>query len=436
MTDELMSEIKAPKTDGSIIMVVGVGGAGGNAVNHMWNLGIRGVTFMVCNTDQQALDKSPVELKIRLGAEGLGAGNDPENGRRAAVESLPEIRQHLEEAGTRMLFITAGMGGGTGTGASPVIAKLAKEMGLLTVAIVTSPLAVEGKIRYEQAFRGIEDLRQTVDSLLIINNENILEIDGRLSLKQAFGKADDILCSAAKGIAEIITVESDLVNVDFADVSKVMRDSGRAHMAVATAEGDNRAETAAEASLRSPLLDHNLISGAKNILLNISVSNADSLMYEEVVRILEYIQAHASVQDDNGVIHNANIIWGTSEKPQLGNAIELVVVATGFSGDASVDVMKQIIPPARITEPVKEPVAPVLEPIKPVAPPQRPPEQVMLGAKSTRYNNIELLLAKPAYQSRNSKFIVQMPGGRKEVLREESENSQQAADSQGGSLFD
>ena len=436
MTDELMSEIKAPKTDGSIIMVVGVGGAGGNAVNHMWNLGIRGVTFMVCNTDQQALDKSPVELKIRLGAEGLGAGNDPENGRRAAVESLPEIRQHLEEAGTRMLFITAGMGGGTGTGASPVIAKLAKEMGLLTVAIVTSPLAVEGKIRYEQAFRGIEELRQNVDSLLIINNENILEIYGRLSLKQAFGKADDILCSAAKGIAEIITVESDLVNVDFADVSKVMRDSGRAHMAMATAEGDNRAETAAEASLRSPLLDHNLISGAKNILLNISVSNADSLMYEEVVRILEYIQAHASVQDDNGVIHNANIIWGTSEKPQLGNAIELVVVATGFSGDASVDVMKQIIPPARITEPVKEPVAPVLEPIKPVAPPQRPPEQVMLGAKSTRYNNIELLLAKPAYQSRNSKFIVQMPGGRKEVLREESENSQQAADSQGGSLFD
>ena len=436
MTDELMSEIKAPKTDGSIIMVVGVGGAGGNAVNHMWNLGIRGVTFMVCNTDQQALDKSPVELKIRLGAEGLGAGNDPENGRRAAVESLPEIRQHLEEAGTRMLFITAGMGGGTGTGASPVIAKLAKEMGLLTVAIVTSPLAVEGKIRYEQAFRGIEELRQNVDSLLIINNENILEIYGRLSLKQAFGKADDILCSAAKGIAEIITVESDLVNVDFADVSKVMRDSGRAHMAVATAEGDNRAETAAEASLRSPLLDHNLISGAKNILLNISVSNADSLMYEEVVRILEYIQAHASVQDDNGVIHNTNIIWGTSEKPQLGNAIELVVVATGFSGDASVDVMKQIIPPARITEPVKEPVAPVLEPIKPVAPPQRPPEQVMLGAKSTRYNNIELLLAKPAYQSRNSKFIVQMPGGRKEVLREESENSQQAADSQGGSLFD
>ena len=443
MTDELMSEIKVPRTNGSIIMVVGVGGAGGNAVNHMWNLGIRGVTFMVCNTDQQALDKSPVEQKIRLGSEGLGAGNDPENGRRAAVETLPEIRQALEEAGTKMLFITAGMGGGTGTGASPVIAKLAREMGLLTVAIVTSPLAVEGKIRYEQAFRGIEELRQNTDSLLIINNENILEIYGRLSLKQAFGKADDILASAAKGIAEIITVESDLVNVDFADVSKVMRDSGRAHMAVATAEGDNRAEAVAEASLRSPLLDHNLISGAKNILLNISVSNADGLMYEEVVQILEYIQAHASVQDEQGVIHNANIIWGTSEKPQLGNAIELVVVATGFEGDVPVGGKKPVIPVPRIIEPVPaaESVTtpPVLEPIKPVAakPAQRLPEQVMLGAKPTRYGNIEALLARPAYQTRNSKFIVQMPGGRKEVLKEDPvDTPQQHGTPKGGSLFD
>ena len=437
-----MSEIKATRTDGSIIMVVGVGGAGGNAVNHMWNLGIKGVDFMVCNTDQQALDKSPVEKKIRLGSEGLGAGNDPENGRKAAVETLPEIKQYLEESGTRMIFITAGMGGGTGTGASPVIAKLTKEMGLLTVAIVTSPLAVEGRIRYDQAYRGIEELRRNVDSLLIINNENILEIYGRLSLKQAFGKADDILASAAKGIAEIITVESDLVNVDFADVSKVMRDSGRAHMSVATAEGENRAEAVAEASLRSPLLDHNLISGAKNILLNISVANAEELMYEEVVRILEYIQMHATVEDQDGTVHNANIIWGTSEKPQLGNAIELVVVATGFAGDVSAaGTMKQIIPPVRSVEPVKDPVAPVLEPIKPVVPPkaavQRPPEQVMLGAKSTRYSNIELLLSKPAYQSRNSKFVVQMPGGRKEVLKEENDAGQQAQqDAQGGSLFD
>lgn len=437
MMDELMSQIKAQPTDGSMIMVVGVGGAGGNAVNHMHSLGIKGVTFMVCNTDQQALDKSPVALKIRLGAEGLGAGNDPENGRRAAIESLPELRQYFEQSGTHMLFITAGMGGGTGTGASPVIARLAREMGLLTVAIVTSPLAVEGQIRYEQAFRGIEELRQDVDALLIINNESILEIYGRLSLKQAFGKADDILASAAKGIAEIITVESDLVNVDFADVSKVMRNSGRAHMAVAMADGDNRAEAAAAASLRSPLLDHNQISGAKNILLNISVSNADALMYEEVVRILEFIQSHASTQDATGTIQNANIIWGTSEKPQLGNAIELVVVATGFEGGASGPVMKQIIPPARVVEPVKEAATPVLEPIKPgSAPRQRPPEQVVLGGKSTRYQHIDKQLEKPAYQSRNSKFVVQSAGSRKEVLRDESPSKEPGQETRAGSLFD
>ena len=438
-----MTQLAAARTNPSIIMVVGVGGAGGNAVNHMWNLGIKGVDFMVCNTDQQALDKSPVELKVRLGSEGLGAGNDPENGRKAAIESLDVVRQRFEASGTKMVFITAGMGGGTGTGASPVIAKLAKEMGMLTVGIVTSPLAVEGKIRYEQAFRGIEELRQNVDSLLIINNENILEIYGRLALKQAFGKADGGLGAAAKGIAEIITVESDLVNVDFADVSKVMRDSGRAHMSVATAEGDNRAEAVAEASLHSPLLDHNLISGARNILLNISVANAEELMYEEVVRILEYIQAHASVEDESGNIHNANIIWGTSEKPQLGNAIELVVVATGFEGDEEKRMMKTVIPPARIVKPVPEggdPAGkPVLEPVgKPgkATPQTRPLEQVILGEKSTRYSNIDQILAKPAYQSRKAQFIVEMPAGRKEVLKEEKGAAERAEENRSESLFD
>ena len=441
-----MNELKAKPTSGSIITVVGVGGAGGNAVNHMWNLGIKGVDFLVCNTDQQALDKSPVELKIRLGSEGLGAGNDPENGRKAAVESIDEVRRRFEESGTRMLFITAGMGGGTGTGASPVIAKLAHEMGLLTVAIVTSPLAVEGRTRYEQAFRGIEELRKNVDSLLVINNENILEMYGRLSLRQAFGKADDIL--AAKGIAEIITVESDLVNVDFADVSKVMRDSGRAHMAVATAEGDNRAEAAAEASLHSPLLDHNLISGAKNILLNISVSDTDALMYEEVVQILEYIQAHASVQDETGAVHNANIIWGTSEKPQLGNAIELVVVATGFESDPGDKAMPVIPPiPPVVARPAAAPApAPEAKPAasvrgtspleRPVPPRQVPPEQVMLGEKSTRYDNIAALLEKPAYQTRNSKFIVEMPSVRKEVLKGDSAATPAEKQEKNGSLFE
>ena len=437
MTDELMSEIKAPRTDGSIITVVGVGGAGGNAVNHMWNLGIRGVTFMVCNTDQQALDKSPVERKIRLGSEGLGAGNDPENGRRAAVESLPEIRQVLEEAGTKMLFITAGMGGGTGTGASPVIAKLAKEMGLLTVAIVTSPLAVEGKIRYEQAFRGIEELSRNVDSLLVINNENIVEMYGRLSLKQAFGKADDILASAAKGIAEIITVESDMVNVDFADVSKVMRDSGRAHMSVATAEGEHRAAEVARASLESPLLDHTLISGAKNILLNISTSDADSLALDEVMEILKYIQSHASVQAPDGTVHDANIIWGTSVKPQLGRRIELVVVATGFDSAAIERAAKPVVPPADILAAQPREENTVLEPIKPrPVPTLRPMTQVMLGERPTRYKNIEAQLAVPAYRTRKAELIVETSTSRKEVLKEEGDAAAKPPQEKGGSLFD
>lgn len=437
MSDDLMNEIATAKENkSSIIMVVGVGGAGGNAVNHMWNLGIKDVGFMVCNTDRQALDKSPVEEKVQLGREGLGAGNDPENGRKAAIESLDDIRSRFEAAGTRMLFVTAGMGGGTGTGASPVIAKLAHEMGILTVGIVTSPLAVEGKIRYEQAIKGIEELSKNVDSLLVINNENIVEMYGRLSLKQAFGKADDILASAAKGIAEIITVESDMVNVDFADVSKVMRDSGRAHMSVATAEGEHRAEEVARASLESPLLDHTLISGAKNILLNISTSDADSLALDEVMEILKYIQTHASVQDADGTVHDANIIWGTSIKPQLGRRIELVVVATGFEGiPAERPVKKAAEQEAETPTPTIEDT--VLEPIKPrVVPHVRPVTQVMLGERSTRYKNIEAQLAVPAYRTRNAELIVEISGSRKEVLKEEGETSPKSKQDKSGSLFD
>ena len=437
MSDDLMNEIAAAKDKSSIIMVVGVGGAGGNAVNHMWNLGIKDVGFMVCNTDSQALDNSPVEEKVQLGREGLGAGNDPENGRKAAIESLDDIRRRLEAAGTRMLFVTAGMGGGTGTGASPVIAKLAHEMGILTVGIVTSPLAVEGKIRYEQAFRGIEELSRNVDSLLVINNENIVEMYGRLSLKQAFGKADDILASAAKGIAEIITVESDMVNVDFADVSKVMRDSGRAHMSVATAEGEHRAAEVARASLESPLLDHTLISGAKNILLNISTSDADSLALDEVMEILKYIQSHASVQAPDGTVHDANIIWGTSVKPQLGRRIELVVVATGFDSAAIERAAKPVVPPADVLAAQPREENTVLEPIKPrPVPTLRPMTQVMLGERPTRYKNIEAQLAVPAYRTRKAELIVETSTSRKEVLKEEGDAAAKPPQEKGGSLFD
>lgn len=437
MSDDLMNEIAAAKDKSSIIMVVGVGGAGGNAVNHMWNLGIKDVGFMVCNTDAQALDNSPVEEKVQLGREGLGAGNDPENGRKAAIESLDDIRRRLEAAGTRMLFVTAGMGGGTGTGASPVIAKLAHEMGILTVGIVTSPLAVEGKIRYEQAFRGIEELSRNVDSLLVINNENIVEMYGRLSLKQAFGKADDILASAAKGIAEIITVESDMVNVDFADVSKVMRDSGRAHMSVATAEGEHRAAEVARTSLESPLLDHTLISGAKNILLNISTSDADSLALDEVMEILKYIQSHASVQAPDGTEHDANIIWGTSVKPQLGRRIELVVVATGFDSAAIERAAKPVVPPADVLAAQPREENTVLEPIKPrPVPTLRPMTQVMLGERPTRYKNIEAQLAVPAYRTRKAELIVETSTSRKEVLKEEGDAAAKPPQEKGGSLFD
>lgn len=417
-----MSELAVERSKKSLIMVLGVGGAGGNAVNHMWNMGIKDVNFVVCNTDRQALDESPVECKIQLG-EGLGAGNDPENGRKAAIESLAEVKHYFEASGTRMLFITAGMGGGTGTGASPVIAKLAKEMNILTVAIVTSPLAVEGKLRYEQAFRGIDELRKNVDSLLIINNENILEMYGRLPLKQAFGKADDILCSAAKGIAEIITVHSDLVNVDFADVSKVMRNSGHAHMGVAVADGENRALEAAQASLRSPLLDHNLISGAHNILLNVSVANGDDLMYEEVMQILEYVQSHASVEDANGEVRNANIIWGTSEKPQLGTSLELVIVATGFDAEVRANIM----PPINSIEPAKTVVkTPTLEPVKAsilgkqTDKPKPVADQVVLGERSKRYSNIAAILKSPAYQVRKSRLRVDLPTGKREVMKDDA----------------
>ena len=311
----------------NIIMVLGVGGAGGNAVNHMYDLGITDVTFMLCNTDRQALAMSPVPIKIQLG-EGLGAGNDPNKAKQAALESLDEIVVRFEQEGTKMVFITAGMGGGTGTGAAPVIAKAAHDKGLLTVGIVTLPFKAEGRKRVEQAFRGLDELRKNVDSLVVIHNDNISKIYGSLPLEDAFGKADDVLAAAAKGIAELITREG-LVNVDFADVRAVMSNSGMALMGSGRARGndENKIIKVAQEALTSPLLNHQDIKGAKDILMNLSYS-AGSVMFEEATSALEYIQNRASRM--LGEMNAANIIWGAGVDHNLEDEVVLTIVATGF----------------------------------------------------------------------------------------------------------
>lgn len=313
----------------SIIMVVGVGGGGGNAVNHMFRLGITDVSFMICNTDRQALDRSPITNKIRLGenlTEGLGAGNKPERGRAAAIESIEEIKEKLLENNIRMVFITAGMGGGTGTGAAPVIAQAAKDLGILTVAIVTIPFKTEGRRRILQAIDGIEEIRHNVDSLLVVNNENIHEIYGELGLSEAFGKADDILATAAKSIAEIITSHHQ-INVDFADVQTVMRDSGIALMGSAVGGGENRAMEVAQLAMSSPLLNHRDISGAQNVLLNIT-SGTSEVKLSETYNIIQYIQERAG--NDNAT----DLIWGAGIDESLGENIRITVIATGFDVDS------------------------------------------------------------------------------------------------------
>lgn len=313
----------------SIIMVVGVGGGGSNAVNHMFKLGITDVSFMVCNTDRQALQRSPIPTKIRLGetlTEGLGAGNKPERGRAAAEESIEEIKELFRDKNIKMIFVTAGMGGGTGTGAAPVIAKAAKELGILTVAIVTIPFKTEGRRRIMQAIEGIEEIWHNVDSLLVVNNENIHEIYGDLTLSEAFGKADDILATAAKTIAEIITHEY-RVNVDFADVQTVMKDSGIALMGSARGGGENRALEVAEAAMSSPLLNHKDISGAKNVLLNITSGNKE-------VTLTETYQITEFVQNRTGNDNTTDLIWGAGIDESLGDDICITVIATGFDIDS------------------------------------------------------------------------------------------------------
>ena len=310
------------KDKSSIIKVIGVGGGGGNAVNHMYKQGITGVDFIICNTDAQALELSPIPNKVQLGAsltEGMGAGSIPEVGKNSAIENIDEIKQILG-ANTKMLFITAGMGGGTGTGASPIIAKAAREMDILTVGIVTTPFSFEGKRRKAQADAGMEELKKHVDSFLVISNDRLRQIFGNLTLGSAFAQADNILTTAAKGIAEIITLPG-YINVDFKDVRTVMKDSGVSIMGSFAAEGENRAVKAVQGALSSPLLKDNEIEGARYILLNIS-SGDNEVTMDEVSSITDYIQEEAGLA--------ADLIWGNCKDESLGDKISVTIIATGF----------------------------------------------------------------------------------------------------------
>jgi cell division protein FtsZ len=332
-------EFDLPKDRASIIKVIGVGGGGSNAVNYMYDQGINGVDFMICNTDHQALDKSLVPVKIQLGetlTQGLGAGSLPDIGRDSAIESIEELKA-IFSSNTKMVFITAGMGGGTGTGAAPIIAAAAKEMGILTVGIVTIPFSFEGKKRRQQAEEGLKELRENVDTLLIINNDKLREIYGNLSLKSAFAQADNVLTTAAKGIAEVITVPG-YINVDFNDINTVMSNGGNAIMGYGIAEGEGRALKAVEDALNSPLLNDNNIFGASKVLLYIT-SGVQEVTMDEVGEISDYIQEEAG--------STANIIFGCGFDETLGDKIRAIVIATGFNSKKDFGMSLEIEKPQR-----------------------------------------------------------------------------------------
>ena len=320
-----------PEKEHSIIKVIGVGGGGGNAVNHMYREGIHDVTFVLCNTDAQALNDSPVPVHLQLGAEGLGAGNKPERAKQAAEESLDDIKAMLSD-GTRMAFITAGMGGGTGTGAAPVIARVSKEMGILTVGIVTIPFRFEGARKIDQALDGVEEMSKHVDALLVINNERLREIYPDLSLTAAFGKADDTLSVAAKSIAEIITVHG-LINLDFNDVRTVLKDGGVAIMSTGYGEGEDRVKKAIDDALHSPLLNDNDVFNSKKILLSIAFNEEkggnDNFMMEEMNYVNDFMDKFGDFE----------IKWGVAIDPELGKKVKVTILATGF-GITNVDGME------------------------------------------------------------------------------------------------
>ncbi|WP_375253620.1 cell division protein FtsZ, partial [Dokdonia donghaensis] len=320
-----------PKNQSNVIKVIGVGGGGSNAINHMFQQGIKGVDFVICNTDAQALENSTVPIKIQLGVgltEGLGAGANPEVGEQAAIESEMDIKQMLG-TNTKMIFITAGMGGGTGTGAAPVIAKMARELDILVVGIVTIPFQFEGKMRNEQAQKGVDRLRAQVDSLIVINNNKLREVYGNLGFKAGFSKADEVLATASRGIAEVITHHY-TQNIDLRDAKTVLSKSGTAIMGSATASGTSRANEAISKALDSPLLNDNKITGAKNVLLLI-VSGGDEITIDEIGEINDHIQAEAG--------HSANIIMGVGEDDSLGDAISVTIIATGFNAEQQNDIV-------------------------------------------------------------------------------------------------
>ena len=311
-----------PEKDQSIIKVIGVGGGGGNAVNHMYREGIHDVTFVLCNTDNQALNDSPVPVHLQLGKEGLGAGNKPEKARMAAEESIDEVRNMLND-GTKMAFITAGMGGGTGTGAAPVIARESKNLGILTVGIVTIPFRFEGDRKIDQALDGVEEMSKHVDALLVINNERLREIYPELTVLDAFGKADDTLSVAAKSIAEIITVHG-LINLDFNDVKTVLKDGGVAIMSTGYGEGESRVKKAIEDALNSPLLNDNDVFNSKKILLNITFCNdrnGSGLMMDEMTDVNDFMAKFGN---------DFEIKWGIATDPELGDRVKVTILATGF----------------------------------------------------------------------------------------------------------